>query len=310
MRNTLYLVIPCFNEEEILLDSAKILKEKIINLINTNKISDKSKIMFVDDGSTDKTWKIILELNKQEKIFTGIKLSKNEGHQNALLAGLLTAKEHADFTISMDADLQDDVDAIDEMIDKFFKGFEIVYGVRCDRQIDSFFKKSTANLFYKIMNLMGAKTITNHADFRLMSANALNALEKFNEVNIFLRGIIPLIGFKSAKVFYERKERKAGISKYPLKKMIHFAIDGITSCSTKPINLVAATGLLLTAFSIIIFIILRLKYIDFLSSFAMFSIWFIGGLNLIAFAIIGTYVGKIYLESKHRPKFIVEADLE
>ncbi len=305
-------MIPCFNEEEILLDSAKIFKKKITNLISTNKISDKSKIMFVDDGSTDKTWKIISELNKQEKIFTGIKLSKNEGHQNALLAGLLTAKKYADLTISMDADLQDDIDAIDEMIDKFFKGFEIVYGVRCDRQIDSFFKKSTANLFYKLMNFMGAKTIANHADFRLMSTKALNALEKFSEVNIFLRGIIPLIGFKSAKVFYERKKRKAGISKYPLKKMIHFAIDGITSCSTKPMKLIAAVGLLLIAFSIIVFFICArgFRYIDLFSVLVMFSIWFIGGLNLLAFAIIGTYVSKIYLESKHRPKFIIEAELE
>lgn len=311
--NILYLVVPCYNEEEILPSTATVLKNKLQNLIKKNKISENSKIMFVNDGSNDDTWNIIQNLNSADKIFTGISLSKNTGHQNALLAGLLTAKQRCDFTISLDADLQDDVNAIDEMVEKYLNGCDIVYGIRSSRQTDSFFKKTTANLFYKLMNSLGAKTIYNHADFRLMNKKSLNALEKFKEVNLFLRGMVPLIGFKTGKVFYERKKRKAGISKYTLKKMVLFAIDGISSCSTKLISLIFKIGLstIVLAFLIPVFCkMFNVLFVDLKWQALVSSLWLLSGLNLIATAVVGLYVGKIYLEVKHRPRYIIDVDLE
>ena len=230
--NTLYVVVPCYNEEEVLEETTKRLKEKLTNLINQKKISKNSKVMYVNDGSKDKTWELIKKISK-DTMFTGISLSRNRGHQNALLAGLMTAKEKADIIISMDADLQDDINAIDEMIKKYEEGNEIVYGVRSSRKKDSWFKKTTAEAFYKFMKIMGVDIIFNHADYRLASKKVLNELEKFEEVNLFLRGIFPLIGYKYDIVYYERNERFAGESKYPLKKMLNFAWDGITSFSVK-----------------------------------------------------------------------------
>lgn len=313
MQNKLYLVVPCYNEEETLPSTASILKNKLLNLIKKNKISKNSKIMFVNDGSTDKTWNIILNLNNDDEIFTGISLSRNKGHQNALLAGLLTAKQRCDFTISLDADLQDDVDAIDEMVEKYLNGYDIVYGVRNNRQTDSPFKKTTANIFYKLMNALGAKTINNHADFRLMNKKSLNALAQFKEVNIFLRGMVPMIGYKTAKVFYERKERKAGTSKYPLKKMVFFAIDGITSCSTKLISMLSTLGFIIILFAFLIPVSCKFfgfSTLDIKWQAIMFSIWLLGGTNLVAMSIIGQYIGKIYLETKQRPRYIIDTDLE
>ncbi len=309
-KNILWLVVPCYNEQEILHNSSIILKDKLYNLIHNKKISEKSKILFIDDGSKDDTWNIIKNLNKEDSIFTGIKLSCNCGHQNALLAGLLTARKKADITISIDADLQDDVDAIDDMIEKFFKGAQIVYGVRCDRESDSFFKKFSAELFYKTANFLGAKTVYNHADFRLMSSKVVGELKHFKEVNLFLRGLVPLIGYKYDQTLYKRKKRTAGYSKYPLKKMISFAIDGITSCSTKLINIIFFVGLLLI-FSSVTFITINFIYKLFSKEFMVifFSIWFLGGLNLVALSIVGVYVGKTYLETKHRPRFIIEKSL-
>lgn len=311
--NILYLVVPCYNEEEILPSTASTLEKKINNLVKKGKISEKSKIMFVDDGSTDNTWQIIKNLHEKNEIFTGISLSKNSGHQNALLAGLMTAKKQADFTISLDVDLQDDVDSIDEMVEKYLSGFDIVYGVRINRQTDSFFKKTTATIFYKIMNILGAKTIENHADFRLMNKKALNALEKFKEVNIFLRGIVPMIGYRTTEVFYKRKERKLGTSKYPFNKMVHFAFDGITSCSTKIFSIITTTGLLMI---VIAFLILLNKFLFFKENFPIefiiltFSLWLVGGIITISLALLGNYIGKIYLETKKRPRYIIENDLE
>lgn len=312
INNKLYLVVPCYNEEEILNSTALALETKMKNLIKNNKISEHSKIMFVNDGSIDNTWQIILALNKQNKIFTGISLSRNKGHQNALLAGLLTAKNYADFTISLDADLQDDIDAIDQMIEKYLAGFNIVYGVRCDRQTDSLFKKTTANAFYKIINFLGAKTIDNHADFRLMDKKALNALEKFEEVNLFLRGIVPMIGYKSTKVFYERKKREAGISKYPLKRMIHFALDGIMSCSTKLMSIVMTLGLLMLLFAVAIPVVCTIFQFttDLKWQALMSSIWGLCGLIMLAIALVGKYVEKTLLESKRRPRYIIAENLE
>lgn len=313
MLKTLYIVVPCYNEEEILNYSANILKEKIKSLAEKETISDKSKILFIDDGSTDKTWEIIVSLNKESKIFTGIKLSRNQGHQNALLAGLITANKIADITISIDADLQDDTSVIDEMVDAANAGYNIVFGVRRNRKKDSFFKKTTAELFYKLMNFLGAKTIFNHADFRLMDKLAMNALENFKETNLFLRGIISNIGFKTCCVYYNRDIRKAGTSKYPLHKMISFAVNGITSCSTRLIHFIFLTGILLLIMSLFIggYIILNSikgKTVSGWSSIIT-SIWIIGGLILISLGIIGEYVGKIYIETKKRPRYIISKNL-
>ena len=246
----LYIVVPCYNEEAVLHETSKRLKEKMTALINDKKISDKSRVLFVDDGSKDKTWEIIEELHDSDDLFSGLKLSRNKGHQNALLAGLMTAKELADISISMDADLQDDINVVDQFVDKYHDGCDIVYGVRSSRKTDTVFKRGTAGMFYKFMRLLGVDIIDNHADYRLISKRALEALSQFKEVNLFLRGIVKQIGFKSDIVYYERSERFAGESKYPLKKMLAFAFDGITSFSVKPIRLVTVVGFLVFLISI------------------------------------------------------------
>lgn len=313
MKNILHMIIPCYNEEAVLNQTAQILSTKIKNLIEQKKISADSKIIFIDDGSKDKTWNIIENLNASDKIFSGIKLSRNRGHQNALLAGLMTAKNFCDFTISMDADLQDDVDAIDKMIEKYNAGNEIVYGVRNKRTSDTFFKRFTAESFYKLMKFLGADIIFNHADFRLMSKKILDEFENFHEVNLFLRGTVPMLGFKSDIVTYERHERTAGESKYPLKKMLAFAWEGITSLSIKPIKFITALGFFIFIVSLILFTYFLCRFINGNIIFGwislLISLWGLGGLQLIAIGIIGEYIGKIYLETKQRPRFIIEKSL-
>lgn len=313
MKPILYLVIPAFNEEEVILTTSKALKEKYEELWQNDIISQKSKILFVDDGSKDKTWSIIEALNKSDGTFKGIKLSRNKGHQNALLAGLMKAKNEADITISMDADLQDDVNAIDKMINAYSNGSEIVYGVRSSRKKDTFFKRTTAQMFYKIMKLFGVDIVYNHADFRLMSKKALEGLESFQEVNLFLRGIVPLIGYKSDIVYYERNKRVAGTSKYPLKKMLSFAGDGITSFSIKPLRMILMLGVIVLFISIGIMIYALIKKLlgDVVPgwTFLTISIWFIGGLQMISLGIIGEYIGKVYNETKNRPRYIIEKEI-
>lgn len=312
--DVLYLVIPCYNEEAVLPETAKQLLEKMNSMFERNMISRKSKIMFVNDGSKDRTWELIEELHASNPIYSGVKLSRNKGHQNALLAGLMTAKEKADMIISLDADLQDDIDVIDQMVEKYYAGNDIVYGVRSARKTDTFFKKFTAQGFYKIMQAMGVDIVYNHADYRLMSRRAVEALGEFKEVNLFLRGIVPLIGFPSDVVTYERHERFAGESKYPLKKMLSFATDGITSFSIKPIRLITVCGFLIFAVSIVMLIYSLV--VHFIGqtihgwTSMIVSIWAIGGLQLLAIGVVGEYIGKIYLETKERPKFIIEKVLD
>ena len=305
----LYLVIPCYNEEAVLPETAKRLREKYDTLMSEGKISADSRIVFVNDGSKDKTWEMIEDLHRADPVFRGICLSRNKGHQNALMAGLMTVRDECDAAISMDADLQDDINAIDAMVDKYAEGYEVVYGVRSSRKKDTFFKRTTAQGFYKVMKSMGVETVYNHADYRLMSARALHALSEFDEVNLFLRGIVPLVGFKSAEVTYERGERFAGESKYPLKKMISFATEGITSMSVKPIRMIAALGLLvfLVSIGVLIYSVIR-KFTGYTVegwAFLAVSIWALGGVQLLAIGVIGEYIGKIYLETKHRPKYII-----
>ena len=306
----IYLVVPCYNEEEVLFETASRLKEKINGLIENKIISDKSKITFVDDGSKDKTWSIIEELNNRDKIFSGIKLSRNRGHQNALLAGLMTVKDHCDAVISLDADLQDDINVIDKFIEKFKDGCDIVYGVRSERKTDTIFKRTTAQGFYKLMKILGVDIVYNHADYRLMSKRALDSLEEFKEVNLFLRGIVPLIGYKSDVVLYERNERFAGESKYPLKKMLSFAFEGITSFSVKPIRLILVVGIMMflsSLLAILYFLIIWMagKTVQGWTT-VVASIWMLGGIQLLCLGVIGEYIGKIYIESKERPKFIID----
>ena len=307
---TLYMVVPCYNEEEVLHETAKRLKEKYTSLRERELISDESRVVFVNDGSKDKTWQIISELHQSDpEFFSGINLARNSGHQNAVLAGLMTVKDICSMAITMDADLQDDINAIDAMVQKYHEGNQVVYGVRSARKTDTFFKKFTAESFYKFMKIMGADVVYNHADFRLMSGRVLQELANYHEVNLFLRGLVPLIGFQSCNVYYERAERFAGESKYPLKKMMSFAINGITSFSTKPLKLITSVGFIMSVISILAMIwALIVKIIGFSElgwSSTMCSIWFIGGLQLLALGIIGEYVGKIYAEVKHRPRFIV-----
>ena len=314
MAKILYLVIPCYNEEEVLPLTKKKLKEKMENLIKEKKISKESRVMFVNDGSKDKTWELIEEYHNEDPLFVGVKLSRNKGHQNALLAGLMTAKKYADITISMDADLQDDINVIDKMIEENNKGSEIVYGVRSSRKKDSWFKRFTAESFYKLMKVMGVEVVFNHADCRLMSKRALDELEHFDEVNLFLRGIVPLIGFQTSVATYERRERAAGESKYPLKKMLSFAWDGITSFSVKPLKMITTLGFIMLFISIIM--IIYTIIVKILGNtvdgwaFIMLSIWFIGGVQLVSVGLIGEYVGKIYSETKHRPRYIIERELK
>lgn len=310
MDNKLYLVIPCYNEQEVLPETAGRLKEKLQSLIEKEKIAVGSRIVFVNDGSGDRTWEIIKGLHDADPIYSGINLSRNRGHQNALLAGLMTVKDHADLVISMDADLQDDVNAIDEMIDKYLDGTDIVYGVRSSRTKDTFFKKATAEGFYKLMNAMGANTVFNHADYRLMSRRALDGLAEFGEVNLFLRGIVPMIGFSWDVVYYERGERFAGESKYPLGKMVSFAVEGITSLSTKPLRMITGLGffIFLVSIGMLIYSLIR----HFMGATIvgwttlMVSVWAIGGLILLSLGVVGEYIGKIYLETKMRPRFLIE----
>ena len=294
-QDILYMVIPCYNEQEVLPETSRQLKEILYDLMDRGKISRESRVLFVNDGSKDETWNIIEDLHAQDPLFLGLKLSRNKGHQNALLAGLMTAKEYADVTISMDADLQDDVHVIEKFMDKYYEGCDIVYGVRSSRKKDTFFKKFTAQSFYRLMMAMGGDIVYNHADCRLMSKRSLYDLEQFKEVNLFLRGIVPLIGYQSAVVTYERNERFAGESKYPLKKMLAFAMDGITSFSIKPIYSVVQHFLGNTVSG---------------WSSTMVSIWAIGGLQILSMGVIGEYVGKIYMEAKARPKFIIEKFLK
>lgn len=310
----LYLVIPCYNEEEMLPITYETLSAKMKALIDGGKISEKSKVMLVDDGSKDKTWELITKLNSDDEMFVGLKLARNRGHQNALLAGLMTAKERADIVVSLDADLQDDIDAIDGFLEKRAEGCDIVYGVRSARTTDTFFKRSTAQGYYKVLKMLGVDITYNHADYRLMSKRALDGLEKFAEVNLFLRGIVPMIGYKSDVVTYERHERIAGESKYPLKKMLALAFEGITSLSVKPIRFITSLGI--TIFSISLLLMLYFLVVWILGNTVegwttiVLSVWAIGGLQLLAIGIIGEYIGKIYLETKARPKFIIETDLE
>lgn len=311
--NILYVVIPCYNEEEVLQETTKRLKEKFAKLIKDKIISDDSKVMYVNDGSKDRTWEIIKEISDSDKHFTGITLSRNRGHQNALVAGLLTAKKYADVVISMDADLQDDINAIDEMLASYNDGCDIVYGVRSSRKKDTFFKKFTAEGFYKFMSLMGVDIVFNHADYRLTSRRVLDNFADFKEVNLFLRGMFPLIGYKSDKVYYERAERFAGESKYPLKKMLNFAWDGITSFSVKPLRFICILGFIILFISILIMIYSLVQKIIGNTvdgwTFLNISIWFIGGLQMLSLGVVGEYVGKMYNETKARPRYIISENL-
>lgn len=308
--NRLIIVVPCYNEEAVLPDTAKQLTGVIRDLIQKQKISPNSGILFVNDGSRDKTWALIEQLYETYDCVFGLNLAGNVGHQNALFAGLEAVKDRCDFSVSIDADLQDDISVIEEMVDKYHAGCDIVYGVRSDRKTDSFFKRATAQMFYRIMQGMGVKTVYNHADFRLMSSRAMQQLSRYKERNLFLRGIVPELGYQTDSVYYARKPRTAGESKYPLKKMLSFAWQGITSFSIKPISLIAALGGVIIACSVIAFVYTLVSY--FLHHTApgwssiMISIWFLGGVQLFSIGMIGQYIGKIYMESKERPRYNVE----
>lgn len=310
LKNRLAIVVPCYNEEDAFPISVKTLTEVLGGMIHSEKISKNSFLLFVDDGSKDKTWELIEAETKQNPLVRGLKLSGNVGHQNALLAGLLTANEESDITVSIDADLQDDVNAIEKMVDAYLKGADIVYGVRSDRSSDSAFKRATAQGFYKVMAAMGAKSVYNHADFRLMSHRAVEALSEYKERNLFLRGIVPLIGFKTDSIYYERSKRVAGESKYPLKKMLKFAFDGITSFSIKPISLITTLGILIIICSVAALVYTLISYFTGNTepgwASLIISIWFLGGVQLAAIGLVGQYVGKIYVESKERPRYNIE----
>ena len=314
MADILYIVVPCYNEEEVLPETSRRLRAKLEGLMAAGKISERSRVLFVNDGSRDRTWELITRLHGGCPLFCGADLSRNRGHQNALLAGLMTAKERCDMAISMDADLQDDVDAVDAMVEKYSEGCDIVYGVRSSRKKDTFFKRVTAEGFYRVMNFLGAETVFNHADYRLMSRRALDGLAEFREVNLFLRGIVPMIGYTVGTVEYERGERFAGESKYPLKKMLSFAMEGITSLSTKPIRYITLLGFLIFLVSLLMLVysIVRWAHGDTIVGWASLicSVWAIGGLILLSLGVIGEYIGKIYLETKARPRFLIREILE
>jgi glycosyltransferase involved in cell wall biosynthesis len=307
----LIIIVPCYNEIESLFQTAQKLGDKLRGLSADNIISECSKIFFVDDGSTDGTWKLIEELYKENPaLFCGIKLSKNKGHQNALLCGLLVVREYCDAAISIDADLQDDIDVIGRMVERYRSGCEIVYGVRDDRSSDSPFKRVTAQGFYKFLRFLGADVVFNHADFRLMGKRALDALAEYREVNLFLRGIIPMLGFQTGVEYYARSERRAGVSKYPLKKMLAFSLEGITSLSVKPIRLITLLGVTLFTVSIGMIIYFFVRYFSGYTiqgwSSIVVSIWGTGGLILLSIGIVGEYIAKIYLETKQRPRYHIE----
>ncbi len=310
LKNKLYIVVPCYNEEEVLPETSKRLREKMRALIDAGKIDPESRVVLVNDGSKDRTWELISALHSADRLFSGICLSRNRGHQNALLAGLMTVKDKADMVISMDADLQDDINAVDAMVDKYLDGCDIVYGVRSKREKDSAFKRLTAEGYYKVISAMGGEIVFNHADYRLMSRRALEALSRYGERNLFLRGIIPMLGFKTDTVTYERSERFAGESKYPLKKMLALAGDGITSLSAKPIHFISAVGILFIAFSIVflaVSVIMAIFGHSMLNwKIIIFSLFFVGGFIMLALGIVGEYVGKVFLETKARPRYIVQ----
>lgn len=314
MTPVLYMVVPCYNEEPVLPVTAQRLREKYADLIAGGQISPSSRICFVDDGSKDRTWEIIASLHEEDKLFSGIKLSRNRGHQNAVLCGYMTLKDRADCVISMDADLQDDINAIDEMIEKFKQGNDVVYGVRSARKTDTAFKRLTAEGFYKVMNALGAEVVFNHADYRLLSRRALDALEEYREVNLFLRGMVPLVGFPSDVVYYERSERFAGESKYPLKKMLAFAWQGITSLSIKPIKLITMLGVVIFLVSLGMMAYFCVRHFTGHTvtgwSSIIVSLWAIGGLQMLSIGIVGEYVGKMYLETKRRPRFHAQTVLD
>ena len=312
--NTLYIVVPCYNEEEVLPETAWRLADKLRTLMRGGKIGPGSRVLFVNDGSKDGTWDVISRLHREDPLLCGADLSRNRGHQNALLAGLMTAKDRSDMAISMDADLQDDVDAVDAMVDKYLAGADIVYGVRSSRKTDTFFKRTTAEAFYRMMDLLGAETVFNHADYRLMSRRALEGLAQFKEVNLFLRGIVPMIGYPTDTVEYERGERFAGESKYPLKKMLSFALEGVTSLSVKPLRMITGLGFLVFFVSLVMigYNVVRWATGNTVTGWASLacSVWLIGGLILLSLGVIGEYVGKLYLESKGRPRFLIREVLD
>ena len=306
----LYLVVPCYNEQEVLTDTAEKLAHKLTQLIDAGKISERSRIAFVNDGSSDCTWEIIRAYTERSALFSGINLAHNEGHQNALLAGLMTVLPYADVTISMDADLQDDINAVDAMLEKYAAGVNIVYGVRASRSSDTFFKRFTAESFYRAMRALGANIVFNHADFRLMDRRALTALAEYPEVNLFLRGIVPMIGLTHGVVYYARKERLAGVSKYPWRRMASFAWEGVTSLSARPIRLIAQMGMFISFISglMLIWSIVRHFIGETVVGWTslVVSLWFLGGLILLSVGVIGEYVAKIYLEVKRRPRYLVQ----
>lgn len=309
MNPILYIIIPCYNEEEVLPITCEMFLEKLTSLIGKGKRSDDSRILFVNDGSKDKTWDIICGLAERDVHFKGISQSRNRGHQNAVLAGLMDSIDKCDMTISIDCDGQDDINAMDDMVDAYLDGCDVVYGVRSKRDTDTFFKRVTAEGFYKFMSAMGVETVYNHADYRLLSNRVMKELSKYQEVNLFLRGLIPLVGFKSTSVYYERNERIAGTTHYPLKKMLNLAIDGITSLSVKPLRLIASIGVIVAIISFIgvIWSVVMSLIGHTVAGWASMTsiICFIGGIQLVCLGVIGEYVGKIYMEVKHRPRYII-----
>ncbi len=306
----LYIVIPCYNEEKVLPVTHALFAGKLSALIQNGEISEKSRVLFVDDGSKDNTWAVISDLRAKNPQFEGLKLSRNQGHQNALLAGLMTAKNYADITVSIDCDGQDDVDAMDKMLEEYKDGAEIVYGVRAARDTDTVFKRTTAKWYYKILNLLGAEVVYNHADYRLMSRRALEALSQFHEVNLFLRGLIPLVGFKSSSVYYDRKERLAGESHYPLSKMLSLGFNGITSLSVRPLKLITSLGFLMSLVSliaVIVTVIIKLFGYTVQGWTSLLCVIFLlGGIQIFCLGVIGEYIGKMYAETKARPRYIIE----
>ena len=314
MEPTVYFVIPCYNEEAVLPETTRRLTEKLNAMRDTGLIGESSRILYVDDGSKDKTWLLISQLNRENSWVEGVKLSHNRGHQNALLCGLMSAMSRCDAAISMDADLQDDIDALDQFVARFREGCDVVYGVRNKRDTDTWFKRTTAEGFYKVMQLLGVDVVFNHADYRLMSRRALEALSEYKEVNLFLRGIVPLIGYRSDYVYYDRHERFAGESKYPLKKMLSFALDGITSFSVKPLKLISNLGILISVLSVFGLLYALISYFAGVAvsgwTAIVCSIWLLGGLQMLCLGVVGGYIGKIYSEVKARPRFRVEEYLE
>ena len=311
---TLFLVVPCYNEEAVLPETNRILKEKMTALMEAGRIRKDSRILYVDDGSRDRTWEIISACHAEDALVSGLKLAHNRGHQNALFAGLMTARLECDCAVSLDADLQDDIDVIDGFLDKFEEHCVIVYGVRKKRETDSFFKRTTAQGFYKCMKLLGVDIVYNHADYRLMSKRALDALSEYTETNLFLRGIVPLIGYRTDYVYYDRKERMAGESKYPLKKMISFALEGITSFSVKPLKIISNLGILISCLSVLGLLYALISYLTHNAvagwTAIVASIWLLGGIQLLCIGTLGGYIGKIYSEVKRRPRFHVEEYLK